>query len=109
MSPTLFNIFINDLITFTKELNKGILIDDTLLSILLYANDIALLVENEADLQCLIERVALLCGKNQMCLNIKKTKILHVHKSIAGDPALILDAMALKLSIAISTNILVFT
>ena len=53
---------INHLKTFTKELNKGVLNDDTLISILLYADDIAFLAENEGDLQCLIERVALQCG-----------------------------------------------
>ena len=46
---------------FTKELNEGILIDDTLLSILLYSDDIVLVAENEADLQCLTIGSCLSC------------------------------------------------
>ena len=50
LSLTLFNIFISDLTENIKELNLGIKIRDINLSILLYADDIADIAENEKDL-----------------------------------------------------------
>ena len=78
LSPTLFNIFINDLIPFVQEFDKGIAIDNCKVSILLYADDIVLVAENEQDLQTLIDRVDFWCEKNEMNININKTKILHI-------------------------------
>ena len=44
LSPTLFSLFLNDLANDTKELDAGIMIAGLCLSILLYADDIVLLV-----------------------------------------------------------------
>ncbi len=55
LSPTLFNIFINDLANIVNSLNIGIDIGRFRISILLYEDDIVLLGESEQDLQkCLI-------------------------------------------------------
>ena len=78
LSPTLFNIFINDLISFVQELDKGIAIDNCKVSILLYADDVVLVAKNEQDLQILIDEVDFWCEKNEMSINIDKTKILHI-------------------------------
>ena len=58
LSPTLFAIFINDLASEIKESNIGIDLNieggpniEYVLSILLYADDIVCLAENEEDLQ----------------------------------------------------------
>ncbi len=50
LSPTLFNIFINDLVDDVHSLNLGVTIDAHRISILLYADDIVLLGETEKDL-----------------------------------------------------------
>ena len=47
MSPTLFNIFLNDLIKELKEQNVGINIDERCVSILAYADDIVLLAPDQ--------------------------------------------------------------
>ena len=78
--PTLFNLFINDLIFYIKESNIGIPINNKIINILLYADDIVLIAENENDLAHLINRVNTWCNKNQMCINTEKTKILHIRK-----------------------------
>ncbi len=69
LSPTLFNLFINDFIFYIKESNIGIPINNKIINILLYADDIVLIAENENDLAHLINRVNTWCNKNQMCLN----------------------------------------
>ena len=43
LSPTLFALFINDLEINLKALNKGVQIDNYNISLLLYADDIALI------------------------------------------------------------------
>ena len=51
LSLTLFCIFINDLAVELNKLNLGIKIGHTCISILLYADDITLLAENEENLR----------------------------------------------------------
>lgn len=52
LSPTLFALFINDLATHIKALNKGVQIEEKFnLSISLYADDIAIISPNEKDMQ----------------------------------------------------------
>ena len=55
LSPILFNIFINTLVTDIKALDVGIDIDGEKFAILLYADDIVLLAANENDLQLLLD------------------------------------------------------
>ena len=55
MSPTLFAIYINDLAEELKQSEIGIDIDSGLImNVLLYADDIVLLAQNENDLQSLL-------------------------------------------------------
>lgn len=77
LSPTLFNIFLNDLVKEIKKLNIGINIDNIIVSLLLYADDIVLLAKNEKDLQTLITCVTIWCNKWKLKVNIGKTKIVH--------------------------------
>ncbi|CAG2195599.1 unnamed protein product [Mytilus edulis] len=51
LSPILFNIFINDLVDEVKKLDIGVKIDDEKICVLLYADDLVFLTENEKDLQ----------------------------------------------------------
>jgi hypothetical protein len=51
LSPTLFSIFINELIVEIKKLDIGVKIDNEFISVLAFADDIILSAENECDLQ----------------------------------------------------------
>ena len=56
ISPTLFAIFINDLCQVMKELSLGVKIHDQLIvSILLFADDIALIADSEEHLQRMLD------------------------------------------------------
>ncbi len=55
--PQLFNLYISDLIKEIQNLGLGIPTDEDLISILLYAGDIALLAECESDLQQMLDRL----------------------------------------------------
>ena len=85
LSPTLFAAFINDLATEIRESGIGITIatlsealPDMLVNILLYADDIVLLAENEQDLQGLLNVTERWCRKWRLEVNMSKTNILHI-------------------------------
>ncbi len=54
LSPTLFGIFINDIVREINDLNLGVKIGNKKLSILLYADDIVLLSDTENGLQAML-------------------------------------------------------
>ena len=61
LSPMLFNVFINSLVTDIKALDIGINSDGEKVGILLYADDIVLIAENESDLQLLLDVLNIWC------------------------------------------------
>ena len=50
LSPLLFNLFTNDTVDIVMPTYSGMLVRDVFIFILLYAGDIVLVVDNEADL-----------------------------------------------------------
>ena len=56
LSPSLFSPYINDLANEIKEMGLGIDIDDLQLSILLYADDIALIAPDAESLQLMLNK-----------------------------------------------------
>ena len=78
LSPLLFNLFINDLAVAIKALDKGISISDNeKLCILLYADDIVLISDNEQDLQSMLNVLNTWCSFNCMVVNHDKSHIVH--------------------------------
>ena len=77
LSPLLFNIYINDLVDTLNRSGCGIKLDNDRISCLLYADDIALLAENEKDLQDMLDIVHTWCCKWKMKINYDKTQIVH--------------------------------
>ena len=71
--PILFCIYINDLAE-TQKIKKGIKLNGRNMCILLYADDIVLLAENEKDLQTLYSTTHELCSKWKLNINIEKVK-----------------------------------
>ena len=77
MSTLLFNLYINDLSDVLSKLTKGILVDSMYINHLCYADDLALLAENENDLQFLLDTLSVWCNTNCMSVNLSKTKVIH--------------------------------
>ena len=83
LSPTLFAIYINDLVKDLELTKVGIDIgiDHTsLVNALMYADDIVLLAEEETGMQLLLSIVELWCKKWRLELNLTKTNVMHVRK-----------------------------
>ncbi|XP_052256259.1 uncharacterized protein LOC127861632 isoform X1 [Dreissena polymorpha] len=77
LSPLLFNLFLNDLSVQIKAVGKGVLIEDELVCILCYADDLVLIAENEQDLQCMLDVLSQWCTSNSMVVNANKSNIVH--------------------------------
>ena len=81
LAPTLFAIYINDLVPEINSLNKGIRISDELtLSILLYADDIVLMSETADGLQSMLDALQSWSKNWKLRINRDKTKIVHFRK-----------------------------
>ena len=76
-SPLLFNMYINDLCIEMKATGKGLNIGEETLCILLFADDLVLLAENEEDLQLLLNVMSEWCKKWKLLINGDKTNIVH--------------------------------
>lgn len=66
LSPILFNLFINELAFKIQAIGKGIGVDNEEVSLLLYADDVVLLAENEDDLQSMLSVLSEWCGQNDI-------------------------------------------
>ena len=77
LSPTLFSMFINDLAIEINDLGLGIPVGNSVINILLYADDIVMLAENETNLQKMIDHLQDWCKRWRMMINKSKTQIVH--------------------------------
>ncbi len=77
ISPTLFAIFINDLASEMKQLDIRIDIENGTKCILLFADDIVILAEDEITLQIILDFTNEWCKKWRMKINNYKTKVIH--------------------------------
>ena len=82
LAPTLFAIFINDLVPEINCLNCGISLEnDFSISTLFYADDIVLMSGSEEGLQRQLNALNKWSTKWSLNVNIDKTKILHVRRA----------------------------
>ena len=81
LSPTPFNIFINDLSNELSSLNLGVKIGDVMLCHLLHADDLTLIADNEGHLQLQLDCVHKWCEKLRMNINCLKSNVVHFRKT----------------------------
>lgn len=75
LSPSLFNIFINDLPNWLKDCSPA-KYNDLSIHCLLYADDLIILSESSAGMQKAINKLSQYCDIWQLHININKTKIM---------------------------------
>lgn len=81
LSPMLFAVYIDDLARAIKSLNKGIKTDQDNISILLYADDIVILSDQEKNLQLLLNVLNEWSNKWKVFVNRIKSKIIHFRQT----------------------------
>lgn len=77
LSPLLFSLFVNDL---HDSIPGGINVGDSLLRILLYADDLTLLADDPETLQTMINSLAEYCDRWNLQVNLDKSKIVIFRK-----------------------------
>ena len=63
-----------------KRLKIGIKVRDTLISILLYADDIVLMASSKKDLQKMLDIITVFCKKWHCKVNVKKSQVVEYSK-----------------------------
>ena len=76
-SPTLFSLYMNDLITSINRVNEGIMCGNQAVSTLCYADDIVVFSETAKGLQKQLDVISGWCSTWRMEINQDKTKIVH--------------------------------
>ena len=77
LSPTMFSVYINDLAVRINDARLGVSVGDAILSILLYADDIALIAPDASSLQSMLDIVAEWSNTWGLSINPRKTKVVH--------------------------------
>ena len=80
LSPTLFSLFLNDFFHELNALNKGVQVGDDNITVLAYADDIAIITESEQDMQIILNTLENWCKKWRVIINCGKTKLVHFRK-----------------------------
>ena len=73
-SPSLFNIFLEDLIIYL-DMTYGVKMCNTTIAYLLFADDLVLISDTPSDLQKLVDGLYQFCQKWHMIVNLTNTKI----------------------------------
>jgi hypothetical protein len=96
LSPTLFNVYSENLFREALKDQKGIIIGGEIINNIRYADDTVILAENIDDLQELINRVDMECTNWGLSINIDKTKYMVTSKVDIGATQLILNQQPLQ-------------
>ena len=78
LSPLLFNLFLVDVIEEIHRTKLGIKIGQNIVTIISYADDLIILVECIENLNKIIDFLKQQCGKINMNVNAKKSKIIRI-------------------------------
>ena len=81
LSPLLFNIFINEFAEQIQRLNRGVVVRDNNVSILMYADDIVLIAETETNLQIMLNTLYEWCSTWGLVINNNKSAVVHFRSS----------------------------
>ncbi len=79
LSPTMFAIYINELEHIMNDINQmGIVLGNTKISILKYADDLVLLSTSTRGLQKGLDALHMFCDTNKLTVNTLKSKVMYV-------------------------------
>jgi len=81
LSPVFFNIFLHDLPHIFDTSCDPVTLNNSLLSCLMYADDLILISESAKGLQCAIDKLYDYCNKWKLIVNIRKSNVMIFNKS----------------------------
>ena len=77
LSPLFFNMYLNDLAVILNMSDRGVLVGDKKIPLLLYADDIVLLGDTEQDLQDMLDIAEEWTRVWGLAVNVDKTNVVH--------------------------------
>lgn len=83
LSPSLFNIYLNDLPKALQETGEHIVFNDKNINCLMYADDLVLLAKSEHGLAKCVLALERYCNKWKLTINVNKTRIMVLNKKRA--------------------------
>ena len=75
-SATVFSLFINDLALEIKLLNRCVIANSKIISILMFADDVVVLSETENNLQVMLNTINTGCNKWKVLINETKSNVI---------------------------------
>ena len=96
LSPDFYCLYVDDLASILTRLNVGCHVRDVFVSILLYADDMALLAPSLRGLQLLLNACEQYCRDWDISLNHKKTKNIAFGKGVSNLCPLFLDGSKIE-------------
>ena len=81
LSPTLFSLYINDMVHIFNDNCDPVTIDEHQVSCLLYADDLVVVSESETGLKNALGKLEKYCEKWNLEVNMNKTKIMIFNKT----------------------------
>uniref|UniRef100_A0A8D8M2B6 Craniofacial development protein 2 n=1 Tax=Cacopsylla melanoneura TaxID=428564 RepID=A0A8D8M2B6_9HEMI len=98
LSPLLFNTYSEAIFqeTLTEHMTKGIKIDNDTVNNIRYADDTVMLAESKDDLQQLVNNLNMKCREYGLKMNLKKTKIMLISKTLDNNLNLTIDGIPLE-------------
>ena len=81
LSPTLFGIYVNDLMAELNSVNRGVQVGNRILNCLIYADDLALIGGTEEDIQAMLDTVHSWCTRWRIKINCAKSQVVHYRRS----------------------------
>ena len=81
LSPLLFSLYINSLITKLKEAGVGVKCRGQLISVLLYADDAVILAEDEKSMKHGLNTLVEWCNEWSVEVNVEKCGVMHVRRT----------------------------
>ena len=82
LSPTLFSVLMNDLVSMLSEHNLGVNLASDIINYLLFADDIVLIGKSEQELETLLNITGRFASKWNLKFNSKKSKVMVIGKKI---------------------------
>ena len=79
LSPTLFNLFVNDIPGLFDEACEHTKFGDLSIACLLYADDLVLFSESKQGLQCVLDKISQYCNKWALEVNAAQTKVMVIN------------------------------
>ena len=100
LSPTLFNVYMDDLSVKLCQTNIGCFLNNVSLNHILYADDTVVIAPSPNSIQCIINACSQYAVENDITFNAKKTKLMCVKPNVLKDllvPDIFLDGQIIEL------------